>query len=67
MSILEIPDFVLEYAGYQINAIHDNNMMRPEVKVLGVNTINTALRWLECGMMTIDEAMMAIATPFQEL
>lgn len=61
----KIPRFVKEYAAYQKRSIKEYDLMRMDYKEKAIKKVDGALRVLEKGLITVDEAMNLIMKCFE--
>jgi len=54
------PRFVVEYANYKYRKLEANRLMDENAKAEILQKITRALRYLDTGIMTVDEAMKTI-------
>ena len=54
--------FVKEYAAYKTREITENHLMQERIKMDLYQQINRSLQLLGRGLITVDEAIQAIAT-----
>lgn len=57
-----IPRFVKEYANYRKRKIISDPVMSDQYKQKGISNIDTAVRCLEKGLITVDETIRMILT-----
>ena len=54
--------FITEYATYKTREITENHLMQERIKMDLYQQINRSIQLLDRGLITVDEAIQAIAT-----